>query len=107
MAIMLKNFFKREVGAISKKMESKQYQVLLENVDKIHTTELGIKRIQKNAHLLENDDAISWCKALVMNPKADIVRRGKNWYVTLFPYEVTINAYSYTIITVHSIKASK
>lgn len=88
-------------------MESKQYQALLENVDKIHTTELGIKRIQKNAHLLENDDAISWCKALVMNPKADIVRRGKNWYVTLFPYEVTINAYSYTIITVHSIKASK
>lgn len=66
------------------KMESKQYQVLLENVDKIHTTELGIKRIQKNAHLLENDDAISWCKALVMNPKADIVRKGKTGMLRFF-----------------------
>lgn len=88
-------------------MESKQYQELLENVDKIHTTELGIIRIQKNAHLSGNEDAISWCKAMAMNPKAEIIRKGKNWYVRLFPYEITINASSYTIITVHFIKESK
>ncbi len=82
-------------------MESKQYQVLLENVDKIHTTELGIIRIQNNAHLSEIDDVIAWCKDIVSNPKAEIVRKGKNFYVTFFPYEITINAYSYTIITVH------
>lgn len=84
-------------------MESKQFQMneLLENVNQIHTTELGIIRIQKNAHLSENDDVILWCKAIVTNPKAEIVRKGKNFYVTFFPYEITINAYSYTIITVH------
>lgn len=74
---------------------------LLTNVNKIHTTELGVIRIQKNAHLSENEDVISWCKAIVMNPKAEIVRKGKNWYVKLSPYEITLNAYSYTIITVH------
>lgn len=34
---------------------------LLENVDKLHTTELGIIRIRKNLDL-DTDDVVRWCK---------------------------------------------
>ena len=34
---------------------------LLKNIDKIHTTELGLIRIKKNLSLIV-DDLVSWCK---------------------------------------------
>ena len=80
-----------------------QENLLLQNIDRIHTTELGKIRIQRNAQFNENEDVISWCKNIILNQKAEIKKEGKNWYVTLFPYEITINSCSYTIITVHKI----
>ena len=73
---------------------------LLENLDKVHTTEMGIKRIMKNLSL-DVEDAVEWCKEKAKRPHADIVRRGKNWYVHVDGCVITINAYSYTIITAH------
>ena len=33
---------------------------LLDNLDRLHTTNLGVKRIKKNLNL-ESDDVISYC----------------------------------------------
>ncbi len=34
---------------------------LLENLDKLHTTELGVQRIKRNLSL-DTEDVVSWCK---------------------------------------------
>lgn len=73
------------------------------NLDKLHTTELGVVRIKKNLSL-DVDDVVRWCKDKIQNPNAMIIRRGKNWYVDIEDCEITVNAYSYTIITAHKIK---
>lgn len=76
---------------------------LLRNLQKIHTTEMGIQRIKKNLSL-DTTDAIEWCKKKILSPLAKISRKGKNYYVTINDCLITVNAYSYTIITAHKIK---
>jgi hypothetical protein len=76
---------------------------LISNVDKIHTTPLGILRIKKNL-CLDIDDVVNWCINKIKNPNARITRKGKNWYANIDDCVITVNAYSYTIITVHKIK---
>lgn len=76
---------------------------LIFNLDKLHTTELGVVRIKKNLSL-DVDDVVRWCRDKIQNPNAMIIRRGKNWYVEIEDCEITVNAYSYTIITAHKIK---
>lgn len=73
---------------------------LLLKLDKLHTTELGVIRIKRNLSL-DTNDVVSWCKEQIQDPHALIVKKGKNWYVNVHNYEITINAYSYTIITAH------
>jgi hypothetical protein len=75
---------------------------LLANIDKLHTTELGVVRIKRNLSL-EVDDVVSWCKQKVQDKNSIIIRKGKNWYVSVDNCEITINAHSYTIITAHKI----
>lgn len=76
---------------------------LLSNLDKLHTTDMGIVRIKKNLSL-DTEDVVGWCKEKIQNPCSSINRKGKNWYVTIDNYIITINTYSYTIITAHIIK---
>jgi len=72
---------------------------LLNNIDKIHTTELGVMRIKRNLEL-ETNDVVGWCKSKIK--RADgIYRKGKNWYVSFDDCVITINTHSYTIITAH------
>ncbi len=78
-------------------------EVLYSNLDKIHTTEMGIDRIKRNLKL-EEDDVVKWCKSKVIDKKSSIIKKGKNWYVSNEDYIITINSYSYTIITAHKIK---
>lgn len=73
---------------------------LLKNLDKLHTTELGVERIKRNLSL-DTDDVVSWCIAKTNSASAVITRKGKNWYVSVENYVLTINAHSYTIITAH------
>lgn len=73
---------------------------LLNNLNKIHTTELGVMRIKRNLSL-NKDDIIEWCKNKINLPTAKIVKKGKNWYVDVEDCIITINSYSYTIITAH------
>jgi len=75
---------------------------LLNNIDKIHTTELGAERIKKNLSL-DTEDVVKWCK-LHIEKADDISRMGKNWYVTVEGFIITINANSFTIITAHKKK---
>lgn len=74
---------------------------LLRNLNKVHTTELGVERIKRNLSL-DTDDVVEWCKTKINSENAVITRNGKNWYVNAAHYIITVNAYSYTIITAHS-----
>ena len=76
---------------------------LIINIDKVHTTVLGVERIRRNLGLLDTD-VVSWCKEEIQDAKALITRKGKNWYVQIAGCEITVNAYSYTIITAHKMK---
>lgn len=73
---------------------------LIKNLDKLHTTDLGLVRIKRNLSL-ETEDVVSWCKEKAGAPHAVIARKGKNWYVDVEDIMITINAHSFTIITAH------
>ena len=76
---------------------------LLNNTAKLHTTELGTLRIKRNLSL-DTEDTVTWCREQISSPQAVIERRGKNWYITTDDCIITVNAYSYTIITAHKIR---
>lgn len=76
---------------------------LIINLDKVHTTELGVDRIKRNLSLNE-DDVVLVCREMIQNPNSLITRKGKNWYVDINDCEITINAHSFTIITAHKLK---
>ena len=84
----------------------KQNTELLENMDKVHTTEMGITRIKRNL-ALDTDEVVEWCKEKIQSEAAVITRNGKNWYVSIEGCIITVNAYSYTIITAHKMKDKK
>ncbi len=106
---------------------------LLENLEKLHTTELGVVRIKRNLGL-ETDDVVAWCKNTILttaknieNEKSSsgetcgtayneessnekgktsinkIFRKGKNWYIRTDGCTITVNAYSCTVITAHRV----
>lgn len=73
---------------------------LISNLEQIHTTDLGIVRIKRNLSL-DTDDVVGWCKGKISSANASISRNGKNWYVRVDGCVITVNAFSYTIITAH------
>ena len=75
---------------------------LLNNLDKLHTTTLGIERVKKNLSL-NISDVVAWCREKTENANK-IIRKGKNWYVYVDGAILTINAHSFTIITAHKEK---
>ena len=79
-------------------MEDKQ--ILLDNINKVHTTEMDINRIIKNLKLNTND-VVEYCKNKVLDKNFNIYKQGKNWYCEIENIIITINSYSYTIITAH------
>ena len=73
---------------------------LLENIEKLHTTPMGIDRIRRNLRLGDAvKDVDTWCREKILDSNAVITRQGKNWYVKIDGYIITVNAYCYTIIT--------
>ncbi len=76
---------------------------LLINLEKLHTTKLGIIRIKKNLSLNDCDDVIEWCKKQISQKKTNTFRRGKNLYISFDDFIITVNASSFTIITAHKI----
>ena len=76
--------------------------ILLSNIDKLHTTAMGINRIKNNIKI--NNDVVAYLKEIVLDQNTNIYRQGKNWYCQNNNIIITINATSYTIITAHIIK---
>ena len=78
-------------------------EILISNIDKVHTTEMGIDRIKKNLKL-DTNDVVGFCKSKILDKNCNIYKKGKNWYCEIDRIKITINSYSYTIITAHLIK---
>ena len=76
---------------------------LLDNLDKVHTTEMGVDRIKRNIEL-DVEDIVEYCKEKIKQDNAVIERKGKNYYVAVDGIIITVNASSYTIITAHKEK---
>lgn len=74
--------------------------ILLDNIDKIHTTSMGVERIRKNIKI-DVEDVVLYCKNKILDKNALIYRKGKNWYCEVDNLIIAINSYSYTIITAH------
>lgn len=72
---------------------------LLLNIDKVHTTLMGIDRIKRNLKI--DTDVVEYCKNIILDNKCDIYKKGKNWYCKKDNIIITINSYNYTIITSH------
>ena len=77
--------------------------MLIENIDRLHTTPMGVDRIKRNLKL-DTDDVVGYCKNLILSPQCHITQQGKNWYCEIRNTSVTVNSYSYTIITAHIIE---
>ena len=82
-------------------MESKE--ILLSNIDKLHTTEMGIDRIKRNIKI-NTENVVKYCKEKILDNNCNIYKQGKNWYCEVDNIIITVNSYSYTIITVHTKK---
>ena len=80
-----------------------QNNELLNHLDKLHTTELGVVRIKRNL-ALDTDHVVDWCRNRISSVEAFISRKGKNWYIAVDGCIITVNAYSYTIITAHKVQ---
>ena len=76
---------------------------LLNNLDKVHTTEMGVDRIKRNIEV-DVDDIVAYCIDKIKQENAVIERKGKNYYVSVDGINITENASSYTIITAHKEK---
>lgn len=76
-------------------------QILLDNIEKIHTTEMGIGRIQKNLEITE--EPVSYCILKLKQENSIVTKEGKNYYVEVDDCRITINSSSFTIITAHKI----
>lgn len=73
--------------------------MLLNNIDKLHTTKMGIDRIKKNLNI--NTDVVEYCKNKILDENCVINKKGKNYYCKIDNIIITVNSYSYTIITAH------
>lgn len=78
-------------------------KILFDNIDKIHTTKMGVDRIKRNLKI-DSDDVVKYCKNKMLDKKCNIYKQGKNWYCEIENIKITINSYSYTIITAHIVK---
>ena len=76
---------------------------LLNDLDKVHTTEMGVDRIKRNIEV-DVEDIVAYCIDKIKQENAVIERKGKNYYVSVDGIIITVNASSYTIITAHKEK---
>jgi hypothetical protein len=88
---------------MDQKVEDNKTTDLITNLNKLHTTELGIVRIKRNLSLTR-ENVVEWCSNKILDSNASIKRNGKNWYISIDNCVITVNSYSYTIITAHKKK---
>ena len=74
--------------------------ILIRNIDKLHTTVLGKERIKNNL-MIKTNDIIEYCKNIIVNENKKKNKKGKNYYCETNKEIITINSYNYSIITAH------
>jgi predicted transcriptional regulator len=74
-------------------------KTLIENIDKIHTTEMGVGRIQRNLGI--DEEPVGYCISKLEKKDSVVKKEGKNYYVDVDDCIITINSSSFTIITAH------
>ena len=84
---------------MQKSGDKMQKETLLKNVEKIHTTEMGVGRIQKNLGI--SDEPVNYCISKLKQGNSIVTKEGKNYYVEVDDCIITINSSSFTIITAH------
>ena len=75
-------------------------ETLLSNIEKIQTTKMGLDRIKNNLNL-KDENVVEYCKKKILDERSRIYKKGKNWYCEIDNILITINSFSYTIITAH------
>ena len=60
---------------------------------------MGVSRIKNNLNI--NEDVVEFCKKIIADKNSIIYKKGKNYYCENNNIIITINSYSYTIITAH------
>lgn len=78
-------------------------QNLLKNQNQIHTTSMGVQRILRNLNLVDIN-VITYCINKIKQENCFVYIKGKNYYCKVENIVITINRYSYTIITAHKVK---
>ena len=71
----------------------------LQNIDRLHTTLLGEERIRFHLHLSDKVNVILYLKKKIQNEKFSLSVKGKNYYCIVDNICITINRFTYTIIT--------
>lgn len=75
-------------------------QLLVSNIDKLHTTKLGIDRIQKNLEI-KTSNVVDLIKDYILDKNCVIYKKGKNFYCEVKNTKICVNSSTYTIITAH------
>lgn len=75
----------RDSGARREKQVSTE---LIDNIEQLHTTELGVERIKKNLSL-GTVDVVKWCKDRIMEPDTIIGKKRKK----LVCYDTDLRVY--------------
>ena len=78
-------------------------EVLLDHIDKLHSTPMGLERVSRNLGC-QIQEVTAYCQKLIQDPTCQVWRKGKNVYCRVKEVEITINAHGYTIITAHRIR---
>ena len=82
------------------KLDDKMHRkTLIENIEKIHTTEMGVGRIKKNLGI--DEEPVRYCISKLEQDSSVVTKEGKNYYVNADDCIITINSSSFTIITAH------
>ena len=76
--------------------------ILRSNLNRLHTTPLGEERIRKNLKI-DCVDVVDFCRKIIADKNCNIHKNGKNWYCEADGVVITVNSFSYTIITVKQI----
>ncbi len=77
---------------------------LIKNLDKLHTTEIGVERIKGNCQI-ETDDAVQWSRMHIPDENVKMERIGKNGDIFTDHCKITVKAHSHTIIIAHRVEA--
>lgn len=81
-------------------------EILINNLEKLHTTKLGRERVIDNLCLEYQIDVTSFVKNIILNEDIEVFKKGSNLYIKNYNYIITINSRTYTIITAHLIHNS-